>query len=60
MLYCDPFQVLLDSSLTAAVWVYGCIGFVCAICAVFLPIETKGRELPVSKLSFLSTSPLAM
>ncbi|KAL4224126.1 hypothetical protein ACF0H5_017579 [Mactra antiquata] len=39
-------QVLLDASLTAAVWVYGCIGFTCAICAVCLPIETKGRELP--------------
>ncbi|XP_052214568.1 putative transporter SVOPL isoform X12 [Dreissena polymorpha] len=39
-------QVLLDTSLTAAVWVYGSIGFICAVCAVLLPIETKGRELP--------------
>ena len=41
------FQVLLDASLTAAVWVYGVICFVCAICAALLPIETKGRVLPV-------------
>ncbi|XP_045173106.2 putative transporter SVOPL isoform X2 [Mercenaria mercenaria] len=39
-------QVLLDASLTAAVWVYGGIGITCAICAICLPIETKGRELP--------------
>lgn len=39
-------QVLLDASLTAAVWVYGVICFVCAICAALLPIETKGRVLP--------------
>ncbi|WAR02619.1 SVOPL-like protein, partial [Mya arenaria] len=41
-------QVLLDYSLTAAVWVYGSIGLLCAVCAVTLPIETKGRELPQS------------
>ena len=41
-------QVLLDTSLTAAVWLYGSIGIICAIVAVCLPIETKGRELPVS------------
>ncbi|KAJ8312993.1 hypothetical protein KUTeg_010366 [Tegillarca granosa] len=39
-------QVLLDTSLTAAVWVYGCGCIAAAICAVMLPIETKGRELP--------------
>ncbi|KAK3606569.1 hypothetical protein CHS0354_041539 [Potamilus streckersoni] len=39
-------QVLLDRSLTAAVWVYGLIGIFCAICAIMLPIETKGRALP--------------
>ncbi|KAL5016323.1 hypothetical protein ScPMuIL_005912 [Solemya velum] len=38
-------QVLLDFSLTAAVWVYGSICFICAICSVLLPIETSGREL---------------
>lgn len=38
-------QVLLDASLTAAVWVYAVICFVCATAAVLLPIETKGRPL---------------
>ncbi|KAL4224242.1 hypothetical protein ACF0H5_017695 [Mactra antiquata] len=39
-------QVLLDASLTAAVWVYGMICLMCAIVAACLPIETKGRSLP--------------
>ncbi|XP_053375836.1 putative transporter SVOPL isoform X2 [Mercenaria mercenaria] len=38
-------QVLLDASLTAAVWVYGTICLCCAITAALLPIETKGRAL---------------
>lgn len=41
-------QVLLDKSLTSAVWVYGSLGILAALCAVFLPIETKGRILPQS------------
>ncbi|XP_052238699.1 putative transporter SVOPL [Dreissena polymorpha] len=39
-------QVLLDASLSAAVWVYACICFVCAAMAALLPIKTKGRALP--------------
>ena len=41
-------QVLLDKSVVAAVWVYGSLGFSAALCAILLPIETKGRILPVS------------
>ncbi|CAG2253827.1 unnamed protein product [Mytilus edulis] len=41
-------EVLLDQSLTAAVWVYGSVCSVAAICAICLPIETMGRALPVS------------
>lgn len=41
-------QVLLDKSLTAAVWVYGSLGLLASVCAILLPIETKGRVLPQS------------
>ncbi|XP_078338578.1 synaptic vesicle 2-related protein-like isoform X5 [Crassostrea virginica] len=41
-------QVLLDKSLTAAVWVYGLLGLLASLCAILLPIETKGRVLPQS------------
>lgn len=41
-------QVLLDHSLTAAVWVYGSLGFVAALCSYLLPIETQSRKLPQS------------
>ncbi|XP_061197259.1 putative transporter SVOPL isoform X1 [Saccostrea echinata] len=41
-------QVLLDKSLSSAVWVYGSLGTLAALCAVLLPIETKGRVLPQS------------
>ncbi|KAK3084315.1 hypothetical protein FSP39_011490, partial [Pinctada imbricata] len=41
-------QVLLDKSVQAAVWVYGAFGISAAVCAALLPIETKGRDLPVS------------
>lgn len=39
-------QVLLDQSLTAAVWVYGGVCVCAAILTALLPIETMGRELP--------------
>ncbi|XP_052802513.1 putative transporter SVOPL isoform X2 [Mya arenaria] len=39
-------QVLLEESLTAAVWVYASICAFCAINAVLLPIETMGKALP--------------
>ncbi|XP_060075851.1 putative transporter SVOPL [Ylistrum balloti] len=41
-------QVLLDQSLTAAVWVYGSLGLAAALCSCTLPIETKSRVLPQS------------
>nr|XP_022345746.1 synaptic vesicle 2-related protein-like isoform X2 [Crassostrea virginica] len=41
-------EVLLDKSLTAAVWVYGLLGLLASLCAILLPIETKGRVLPQS------------
>lgn len=41
-------QVLLDKSLSSAVWVYGSLGTLAALCAILLPIETKGRVLPQS------------
>ncbi|OWF42245.1 putative transporter SVOPL [Mizuhopecten yessoensis] len=41
-------QVLLDQSLSAAVWVYGSLGLIAAICSWTLPIETKSRVLPQS------------
>ena len=42
-------QVLLDQSLAAAVWVYGGVCICAAVCASLLPIETMGKELPVSQ-----------
>lgn len=36
----------------AAVWVYGSLGLLASVCAIFLPIETKGRVLPVNSDSF--------
>lgn len=38
--------------MTAAVWVYGSLGLLASVCAIFLPIETKGRVLPVNSDSF--------
>lgn len=38
--------------MTAAVWVYGSLGLLASMCAIFLPIETKGRVLPVNSDSF--------
>lgn len=39
--------------MTAAVWVYGSLGLLASVCAIFLPIETKGRVLPVNSDSFI-------
>ncbi len=39
---------MLQTSVTATVWVYGVITFGCAICSILLPIETKGRKMHVS------------
>lgn len=38
--------------MTAAVWVYGSVGLLASVCAILLPIETKGRVLPVNLNSF--------
>ncbi|XP_069114602.1 putative transporter SVOPL [Argopecten irradians] len=43
-------QVLLDTSLSSAVWVYGSLGLLAAVCSWTLPIETKSRALPVSTI----------
>ncbi|KAL5016875.1 hypothetical protein ScPMuIL_006464 [Solemya velum] len=42
-------QVLLRESSYAAISVYGVISFIATIAAIFLPIETKGREMRDSK-----------
>lgn len=31
---------------------YGSLGLLASVCAIFLPIETKGRVLPVNSDSF--------
>ncbi|XP_059174127.1 putative transporter SVOPL isoform X2 [Physella acuta] len=41
-------QVLLSTSIASAIWVYGVLCFLCSICCLLLPIETKGRALPQS------------
>ncbi|XP_013412719.1 putative transporter SVOPL [Lingula anatina] len=41
-------QVLLNASLVSALWVYGAIAFLCAIDALLLPIETRGRAMAQS------------
>lgn len=46
-------QVLMpDVSVSAGVWVYVGVCSLCAVLSILLPIETKGREMPVSDLVF--------
>ena len=40
-------QVLLHSSIRAAMGVYFLVGSVAAVAALFLPLETKGRQMRV-------------
>ena len=42
-------QVLLGYSLYLAIWFYGGLCFACALASFMLPIETKGRAMPVSQ-----------
>lgn len=49
-------QVLMpDVSVAAGVWVYVGICGLCTLLSILLPIETKGREMPVSFCDFLLT-----
>ncbi|ESO01017.1 hypothetical protein HELRODRAFT_82229 [Helobdella robusta] len=41
-------QVLMGFSLQLAIWLYGLLCILCAIVTYCLPIETRGREMPVS------------
>ena len=47
VLFCP--QVLLGYSLYLAIWFYGGLCFACALASFLLPIETKGRAMPVSQ-----------
>ena len=42
------FQVLLNTSAQGTVYVYGAVAVTSSIISFLLPIETKGREMPVS------------
>ncbi|ELU05355.1 hypothetical protein CAPTEDRAFT_170750 [Capitella teleta] len=42
-------QVLMEWSMTTALWMYGGLCIACALTSFMLPIETKGRELAQGK-----------